>query len=313
LRTVFLGTSEFAAAVLHRLADSPHTPVLVVTKPDRPRGRGRHLASPPVAALARALGLDLDQPASVNSADARRRIASVAPDVVCVCAFGALIAEPLLSAHPMLNVHPSLLPRWRGAAPIERAIMAGDTRTGVSIMRLAAGLDDGPVGPCVAEPIGSADTFASLSTRLQVVGAELLVRFLDEPEPMREQADQGVTYAEKIGASDRLLDPSRPAVELERTVRALHPHVGAHVPLGDRTLLGVQGAALSSPGEAADASSAGSTGSARGTPPLYADGDRLLLCCAPGLLELLVVQPSGRRPMAAADFLRGRGLPRSPV
>ncbi len=204
----------------------------------------------------------------------------------------------------MLNVHPSLLPRWRGAAPIERAIMAGDTRTGVSIMRLAAGLDDGPVGLCVEEPIAPRDTFASLSTRLQQVGAELLVRFLDEPGPLREQSAHGVTYAEKIGAPDRLLAPSRPAVELERTVRALHPHLGAHVALADRTLLGVHEAALSAPAQATGAGGAGGA-------PLFADGDRLLLRCAPGLLELLVVQPPGRRPMAAADFLRGRGLPQS--
>lgn len=299
MRTVFLGTSEFAAAVLHRLADSPHAPVLVVTRPDRPRGRGRLLASPPVAEAARSEGLELDQPPSVNSAEARARIASVAPDAVCVCAFGALITEPLLSAHPMLNVHPSLLPRWRGAAPIERALMAGDPRTGVSIMRLAAGLDDGPVGPRVAEPIAPSDTFASLSARLQRSGAELLVRYLDEPGPMSEQSGQGVTYAEKIGPADRLLSPSRPAVELERTVRALHPHVGARVALADGTLLGVQGAALSAPTEVA----------AGGYASLYTDGDRLLLRGAPGLLELLVVQPPGRRPMPAADFLRGRGLP----
>jgi len=272
-----------------------------------------------VADTARELGLALDQPASVNSAEARRRIAAVAPDVVCVCAFGALIAEPLLSAYPMINVHPSLLPRWRGAAPIERAIMAGDQRTGVCIMRLAAGLDDGPVGGCAEQAIDSRDTFASLSGRLQQAGGELLVRFLDEPAPMREQSVQGVTYAEKIGPSDRLLDASRPAVELERTVRALHPHVGAHVELADGTLLGVREAALSALSEvgvAVAVAVAGHVGDSadRADPEdadLYADGDRLLLRCSPGLLELLVVQPAGGRPMSAADFLRGRGLPPS--
>jgi len=270
-----------------------------------------------VAEAARNLELDLDQPAAVNSAEGRRRIAEVAPEVVCVCAFGALIAEPLLSAHPMINVHPSLLPRWRGAAPIERAIMAGDTRTGVSIMRLAAGLDDGPVGPCAEEAIDGRDTFASLSSRLQQVGGELLVGFLDNPEPMREQSEQGVTYAEKIGASDRLLAPSRPAVDLERTVRALHPHVGAHVELVDGSLLGVQAATLSSEGAditgARDGGDGGDGGDAAdvGDADLYADGNRLLLRCSPGLLEMLVVQPPGRRPMPAADFLRGRGLPKS--
>ena len=150
VRTVYLGTSDFAAGVLRALADTAHRPALVVTRPDRPRGRGRRLASPPVADAARELGIELDQPEDVNSDAARARIAAAAPETVCVCAFGALIKEPLLSEHPMLNVHPSLLPRWRGAAPIERAIMAGDEVTGVSIMRVTAGLDSGPV--CAAGP-----------------------------------------------------------------------------------------------------------------------------------------------------------------
>ena len=136
MRTVYLGTSEFAAAVLRRLADSPHRPALVVTRPDRPRGRGRKLAPPPVADAARELGIELDAARDPSTTRRRgERIAAARPEAVCVCAFGALIKEPLLSDYSMLNVHPSLLPRWRGAAPIERAIMAGDERTGVSIMR----------------------------------------------------------------------------------------------------------------------------------------------------------------------------------
>ena len=146
MRTVYLGTSEFAAGVLRTLADSPHRPSLVVTRPDRPRGRGRRLAAPPVADTARELGIELLQPESVNDEAAPRAGSPpLTPEAVCVCAFGALIREPLLSAFEMINVHPSLLPRWRGAAPIERAIMAGDEETGVSIMRLTAGLDSGPV------------------------------------------------------------------------------------------------------------------------------------------------------------------------
>ncbi|MBA2766126.1 MAG: methionyl-tRNA formyltransferase, partial [Solirubrobacterales bacterium] len=138
MRTAFLGTSAFAAAILERLAASPHRPALVVTRPDRPAGRGRRVQAPPVADAARMLGLDLDQPESVNDEAARAAIAAAAPEAVVVCAFGALIREPLLSQHELLNVHPSLLPRWRGAAPVERAIMAGDATTGVSIMRLTA-------------------------------------------------------------------------------------------------------------------------------------------------------------------------------
>src|SRR5947209_2214326 len=138
VRTVYLGTSEFAVAVLLRLASSDHRPRLVVTRPDRPRGRGRKLAPPPVAEAARDLGIELIQPASVNSEEARAAIAAARPDAVAICAFGARIKDPLLSDYEMLNVHPSLLPRWRGAAPVERAIEAGDAETGVSMMCLVA-------------------------------------------------------------------------------------------------------------------------------------------------------------------------------
>jgi methionyl-tRNA formyltransferase len=296
VRTVYLGTSAFAAAVLERLAASPHRPALVVTRPDRPAGRGRKLSSPPVLHSAQALGLDVAQPDDVNEEAARAQIAAVFPDAVIVCAFGALIKEPLLSEHELLNVHPSLLPRWRGAAPIERAIMAGDAETGVAIMRLTAGLDSGPVCLTEREPIHAGDTFGSLSERLARRGGELLVRALDERPAFAEQDEAGVTYAEKITAEDRRLDPNRrPAAELERTVRALAPHVGARLELADGTYLGVGSArvmpdAPGAPGTLAD------------------DGGRLLLSCADGAaLELTTVQPPGRRAMPATDYLRGRG------
>jgi methionyl-tRNA formyltransferase len=330
LSTVFIGTSEFAAAVLERLARSDaNRPALVITRPDRPSGRGRRLTSPPVAASASALGIALEQPQNVNDAPARATIARARPDAVVVCAFGALIKEPLLSEHEMLNVHPSLLPRWRGAAPIERAIMAGDTRTGVSIMRLTAGLDSGPVCLAGEEPIRPDDSYGSLAARLQALGGELLVLALDEAPSFVEQPHDGITYAEKLIAEDRLLDPARPAVELERVVRALHPHIGARVVLADGTLLGVQRAALLD--DAQEAQPAGVPGPAPGDPGLaqgapgpaqaglgppacapegvpcgvrMRDG-RLLLDCDPGVLELLVVQPPGGRAMGAADYLRG--------
>src|SRR3954470_18539679 len=149
MRTVYLGTSPFAVAVLRRLAESEHRPVLVVTRPDRPRGRGRRLAAPPVADAARALGIDVLQPESVSSDEARAAISAVAPEALAICAFGAYIREPLLTEHPWWNVHPSLLPRWRGAAPIERALMAGDSSTGVTIMRPTAEMDAGPI--CLPE------------------------------------------------------------------------------------------------------------------------------------------------------------------
>jgi len=296
VRTVYLGTSAFAADVLERLARSPHRPALVVTRPDRPAGRGRRLVAPPVLSAAQALGLDVAQPDDVNEEAARAQIASVSPDVVVVCAFGALIRAELLAEHDMLNVHPSLLPRWRGAAPIERAIMAGDAETGVAIMQVTAGLDSGPVCLVERERIRDDDTFGTLSARLAALGGELLVRALDERPACVEQPDDGVTYAEKISAEDRLLDPrSSSAAELARTVRALSPHVGARLALPDGSYLGVWGAQ-----PAADA------GREPGT--LVNEGERLLLTTVDGALELTLVQPPGKKQMPAADYLRGHAL-----
>jgi methionyl-tRNA formyltransferase len=295
MRTAYLGTSEFAAEILERLASSPHRPRLVVTRPDRPRGRGRRLAPPPVAETAARLGIETIQPESVNSGEAREAIAAAEPEAVCICAFGALIREPLLSDHEMLNVHPSLLPRWRGAAPIERAIEAGDEETGVTIMRPTADLDAGPMCLQRTEAIRPGDDFGSLAARLAALGGELLVEALDTSPPFREQPEQGVTYAEKIERDDRRLDPERPAEELERRIRALTPHVGAFLELDGGERLGIRRAALSQQGPE------GAPGSLRAL-----DG-RLVLATASGGLELVEVQPPGGRPMPAADYLRGRG------
>jgi len=291
VRTVFLGTSQFAAAVLERLAGSPHRPRLVVTRPDRPRGRGRLVAPPPVARTAAALELELFQPESINDAQARARIAAVQPEVVCVCAFGALIREPLLSEHTMLNVHPSLLPRWRGAAPIERAIMAGDGETGISIMRVTAGLDSGPVCAQRSERIERADTYGTLAARLQDLGATLLVSTLDDRPACQQQDEERATYAEKISAADRLLDPAKPAAELERTLRALAPHIGARLELADGSALGVTAASLLESGPPPG--------------PLSLSGPRPVLGCAGGARQLLCVHPPGRRPMSGEAYLRG--------
>jgi len=285
VKTVYLGTSDFAAAVLDRLADSAHRPALVVTRPDRPKGRGRRLQPPPVAIRARELGLDVIQPERLYEAEPLERIAAAEPDALCVCAYGVLIKEPLLSGYELLNVHPSLLPRWRGAAPVERAIMAGDEETGVSIMRLTEGLDSGPVCLQESEPIGPDDDYGTLAARLRDLGGELLVRALDERPPFAEQDEDAVTYAHKIEAGDRELDPERPADELERTVRALRPHIGARVPLPDGDFLGVIAARV-----------------AGGEGGLRVDDGRLLF----GGLELTEIRPPGGRPMAAADWLRGR-------
>jgi methionyl-tRNA formyltransferase len=289
---VFLGTSEFAAAVLRRLASSAHRPSLIITRADRPKGRGRRRSPPPIATAARELEIELDQPESVNDESARARIALANPDVVCVCSFGALIKEPLLSDFTMLNVHPSLLPRWRGAAPIERAIMAGDGATGVSIMRVTAGLDSGPVCAQEREPIDPQDNYGILAGRLERRGGELLVRTLDSRLECVEQEDSLATYAEKITSADRQLDPTKPATELERRVRALTPHLGAHVQLGDGSWLGVR--------EARALATGGPT-----TGAVSFDRELPTLGCANGALELIVVQPPGRRPMTGQDFIRG--------
>jgi methionyl-tRNA formyltransferase len=311
LHTVFLGTSDFAAAVLERLAVSSHRPKLVLSRPDRPQGRGRRLASPPVAQSARALSIAVQQPERINdpAVCASIEAAAGAQAVLIVCAFGALIKEPLLSTYQPLNVHPSLLPRWRGAAPIERAIMAGDERTGVSIMRLTAGLDSGPVCAAAREEIAQHDTYGSLARRLQRIGGDLLVGVLDDweqgrPPAFTEQPHEGLTYAEKIGAEDRLLDPARPAVELERKVRALDPHIGARLALPDGTLLGVSRVALAQ----------GGSGLAQGGPALVPAGalgesaGHLLYGTSEGALELLEVQPPGGRPMDAVAYLRGHAI-----
>jgi methionyl-tRNA formyltransferase len=301
VRTAYLGTSDFAATVLRRLADSPHRPGLVVTPPDRRQGRGRKVKPPPAAIAAGELGIELLQAESVNEDSALERIRAAAPEAVVVCAFGQLIREPLLSEFPMLNVHPSLLPRWRGAAPIERAIMAGDERTGVCVMRLTEGLDSGPVALCEETPIDPGEDFESLSARLAALGGDLLVRALDLRAEgaleFAEQDEEGVTYAEKIEPAERRLDPERPAAELAAKVRALTPHVGAYLELAGEERLGVRRAAA-----IADAVEPGKLESREGA---------LLLGTPEGSLRLDLVQPAGGKPMPADAYLRGHPLPGS--
>lgn len=300
MRVAFLGTSPFAVPVLRRIADSPHRPALVVTPPNRPRGRGRRLASPPVAETATELGLELHQTESINREATVDAIRGTGADLGVVCAFGQLIKEPLLSELEMLNVHPSLLPRWRGAAPIERAIMAGDSQTGVSILSVTAGLDSGPV--CLEEPlaIGEREEYGHLSGRLAALAGDVVLRALDlraagELE-FTEQDDSQATYAEKISPDERRLDPARPAAELERSVRALNPHIGTFLELDGGDRLGVR-EARAEPG--------GDTGQG----VLAAAGDALLLGCAEGRLRLELVQPAGKRPMPGDAYLRGHALP----
>jgi len=301
VRTAYLGTSDFAATVLRRLAASPHRPALVVTPPDRRQGRGRKVKPPPTAIAAGELGLELLQAENVNEEGALERIRAAAPEAVVVCAFGQLIREPLLSEYPMLNVHPSLLPRWRGAAPIERAMMARDEKTGVCVMRLTEGLDSGPVALREEVAIDPDEDFEALSARLAAIGGDLLVRALDLEAAgaleFAEQGEDGVTYAEKIEPAERRLDPERPAAELAAKVRALNPHVGAYLELPDGERLGIRRVtALDDQVEPGR---------------LEQRDGALLLGTAEGSLRLELVQPPGGKPMPADAYLRGHPLPGS--
>ena len=303
MKTAYLGTSGFAATVLRRLAGSPHRPALVVTPPDSRRGRGRRLSPPPAAATARDLNLPLHQTSNVNSAESVEAIRSARPEAIAVCAFGQLIKEPLLSDYTMLNVHPSLVPRWRGAAPIERTLMDGDAKTGVTIMRVTEGLDSGPVALVEEVPIAPDDDYESLSAKLAVVGGELLVRALGALERDElgfiDQDDGKATYAEKVTADERHLSPSRPASELERIVRALTPHIGAYLELEGGERLGVRKARPVQGGPSEGA--------------IEVRGEELVLGSSDGGLSLQVVQPPGKKAMKATDFLRGHAPPGNAV
>ena len=218
-------TAPLGADVLERLA-AKHEIAYLLTRPDRPQGRGRKIAPPPAKVVAERLGIDVRQPDRLDTFD---------PEVktVVVAAYGVLIPKDALDRALWLNVHPSLLPRWRGAAPIERALMAGDEETGVTIIELVEELDAGPIAAQEAFPIGPEDDFGTVSARAGELAAELLERVLPGPE-LREQPAEGVTYAEKIRPEDRQLDWSRPAQELANQVRALSPHIGARSELNGR-------------------------------------------------------------------------------
>ena len=218
-------TAPFGADVLERLA-AKHDVAYLLTRPDRPRGRGRRVGPPPAKEVARRLGIEVRQPESVADFDPDE-------DIVVLAAYGALIPEAVLDRALWLNVHPSLLPRWRGAAPIERALMAGDPETGVTIIRLVPELDAGPIAAQRAFPVGEEDDFGTVSARAAELGAELVDEVLPDPT-FTPQAVEGVAYAEKILPEDRELDWSRPAEELLNRVRALSPHIGARAELHDR-------------------------------------------------------------------------------
>ncbi|MGK2878159.1 MAG: methionyl-tRNA formyltransferase [Solirubrobacterales bacterium] len=304
MRNVYLGTSDFAATVLAKLLESPHAPALVVTRPARAKGRGKKLQDPPVADLANERGIPVFQPESVNDPESAQRVLDEKPGAVTVCAFGAIVKEPLLSAVPSFNVHPSLLPRWRGAAPVERAIQAGDHFTGVTIMRLVEELDAGPM--CAQERfvIRESDNYGLIAPHLAEIGGRMLVSALsladagvDEWTDQLDGHDEGeITYAEKILRDDRVLSPrSSTAVELDRTVRALTPHIGAVFELASGDPLRVEQARVTDrtlePGAAA------------------AEDGRLFIGTTDMTLELLRVRPAGGKTMDVESFLRGNDAP----
>lgn len=291
---VYLGTSDFAARVLATLAAADHRPALVVAPPDRRSGRGRRLSPPPVASQARELGLELHQIASVNEDDSRRALLQAGVDLGVVCAFGQLIGTDLLTALPMINAHPSLLPRWRGAAPIERAIMAGDDVTGAAVFQLEAGMDTGPVFGVVTEGIGPKDTAGDLLGRLAESGAELLVKVLDGIEDGTlnavPQLNDGVSMAPKITVEDARVRWDEPAMAVDRRIRGCTPAPGAWSMLDD---LKVKLHPVTTTDEVLPAGQ------------VRVERNRVLVGTATTAVELGTVQPAGKKAMKAADWARG--------
>jgi methionyl-tRNA formyltransferase len=282
----FFGSSELGADALQALVAAGVEIGAVVTQPDRQAGRGRKLRRPPVAERADALGLPLIQTADA-SADPPAARAGV------VVAFGQIVRPPLLGGYPLYNLHPSLLPRWRGAAPIERALMAGDAETGVAVIELVAELDAGPVHGMARFPIGEADDAGDVAARALELGVPLLVEALSGRTTGVPQPAEGVTYAAKLTAADRELDWDRSAAELDRRVRALSPHIGA------RTLVDGRMVAIWRARPIAEGPGAGEI------------AQPLVIGCGEGALDVSELQPAGGRRMTAAEFLRGLRVPPS--
>jgi len=296
LAVVYAGTPEFAVPGLEAIAGAGHQLLAVYTQPDRPAGRGRVLSESPVKRRARELGLALHQPATLKDAAATATLAALAPDVIVVAAYGLLL-PPAILAIPRLgcvNIHASLLPRWRGAAPVQRALIAGDTETGISIMRMEAGLDTGAVYISERLAIEPGETAASLTMRLATLGARLIVAALADLEAGRAaaipQATAGITYAAKLTKHEARLDWSRPAEELERRVRAYLPW-----PVAETTFRGTQ--------LKVHAAELGplTSGAAPGT-IVSADARGVVVATGAGQLRLTRVQSAGRGVVSAAQF-----------
>ena len=297
MRLIFAGTPPFAAAALEALAEAGHDIALVLTQPDRPAGRGMKLTPSAVKTAALARGLPVAQPLTLKTPEAQAALAAVRAEAMVVAAYGLILPQAVLDLPEQgcLNIHASLLPRWRGAAPIQRAILAGDAQTGITIMRMDAGLDTGAMLSKTVVPIRDTDTAASLHDTLAAAGAAAIVAALTRldaltPEP---QDDSQATYAAKLSKEEARLDWARPAAELARAVRAFNPAPGAWTPFEDAPLKIWSARAVAGQG-------------APGT--VIAAGDALVVATGDGALAVDELQPAGGRRMTAAAFCAGRAL-----
>ena len=297
MRLIFMGTPDFSVPALEALYAAGHDIACVYTQPPRPAGRGKKDRPSPVQMRAEALGLPVRHPVSLRDATAQAEFAALNADIAVVVAYGLILPQPILDAptHGCLNIHASLLPRWRGAAPIHRAIMAGDTETGVCIMQMEAGLDTGPVLQRAATPIEAGDTTAILHDRLAGIGADLIVQALAQLPNLtpKAQPEAGVTYAQKIDKAEAAIDWTRPAIEVDRQIRGLSPFPGAWFEQ-DGVRIKVLGSTLV----------AGS-----GTPGEVLD-DALSVACGIDAVRLTRLQRAGKGAQDADVFLRGMSVPR---
>lgn len=294
MRIAYAGSPDAAVAPLHVLAASHHEVALVITQPDRPRGRRGAPQPTPVAEAATALGLPVERPATINAPEVIGRLEAEGVEALVVVAFGQILRDGILSRWPCVNVHFSLLPAYRGAAPVERAVMDGVDETGVTIMLMEAGLDTGPMLSTATIPVTDADTGGGLTERLSHLGAGLLAGVLDGLADgsltARTQPEEGVSLAPKITADDRPVDRARPAAAVVRHIQALAPHIGATAIIDGQPFKLWAAERADDPPPAA---------------PLAAADGRLLLACADGAVAITALQPPGKGRMAARDFLRG--------
>ena len=301
MRLVFAGTPAFAAAALHALLDGGHDVALVLTQPDRPAGRGLRPLASPVKAVAVERGLRLAQPSTLRSVDALEELSAARAQVMVVAAYGLLLPVPVLELFALgcVNIHASVLPRWRGAAPIQRALLAGDRETGISIMRMEAGLDTGPVYLTRTIQIGPEDTAGSLHDKLAALGAQCIVQALPalEAGDLRAlpQPAEGVTYAHKIQKQEAVIDWSQAASQIERQVRAFNPQPGAHTTLRGQLLRVWRARALERPAVAAGR-------------VVETTGSGILVACGSGVLAIEELQRAGAKRLSAAEFVRGVSL-----